>query len=400
MYTLYGDGIHDDTAAIQEMIDSGVREVALPVPQVCYLISRPLELPSHFRLVLPRYAEVRLAPGSDCVMVKNKTADLPEERVTGKLWSYVNRYDPAYLCRNIELQGGVWNCNNMQQRPNPLWTRDFGPAEDYTGFGMLFYGIENLKLHDLTLKDPINFAVTLDRVSWFTVENIDLDFNYGNPGAVNMDGIHMNGNCHHGVIRNIKGSCYDDMVALNADEGSDGPVSDIEIAGLWGTDSHSAVRLLTVKNPMENIHIHDVYGTFYQYCIGISKYYPGEATGWYAGIAIDHICASKAVRHTLYRKDGSYVFPLIWIQGRLHIKDLSVRHLRRKELHTPVETVCVEENTVVEVLDLADIHTENLTGEPMPLLRNSGTIQTLYTAALHPHGDPLLVNEGVIGNRE
>ena len=33
MYTLYGDGIHDDYPAIQELIDSGVCEVALPVPK-------------------------------------------------------------------------------------------------------------------------------------------------------------------------------------------------------------------------------------------------------------------------------------------------------------------------------------------------------------------------------
>lgn len=29
---LYGDGIHDDTAAIQELIDSGLCEVSLPLP--------------------------------------------------------------------------------------------------------------------------------------------------------------------------------------------------------------------------------------------------------------------------------------------------------------------------------------------------------------------------------
>ena len=47
MYTLYGDGIHDDTNAIQEMIDSGVCEVILPAPKKFYLISKPLELPSN-----------------------------------------------------------------------------------------------------------------------------------------------------------------------------------------------------------------------------------------------------------------------------------------------------------------------------------------------------------------
>ena len=55
----------------------------------------------------------------------------------------------------------------------------------------------------MTLKDPANFAVTLDSASYFTIENIRFDYNYGNPSAVNMDGIHFNGNCHYGVINNL-----------------------------------------------------------------------------------------------------------------------------------------------------------------------------------------------------
>ena len=78
---LYGDGIHDDTAAIQEMIDSGVCEVRLPAPAKFYLISKPLALPSNFRLVLPRYAEIRLADGSNCVMVRNKVVYDHAERL-------------------------------------------------------------------------------------------------------------------------------------------------------------------------------------------------------------------------------------------------------------------------------------------------------------------------------
>ena len=33
MYKLYGDGIHDDAPAIQEMLDSGISAVILPVPE-------------------------------------------------------------------------------------------------------------------------------------------------------------------------------------------------------------------------------------------------------------------------------------------------------------------------------------------------------------------------------
>ena len=55
-HILYGDGIHDDYPAIQEMINSGVCEVTLPVPEKNYLISQTLVLPSNFKLILPRFA--------------------------------------------------------------------------------------------------------------------------------------------------------------------------------------------------------------------------------------------------------------------------------------------------------------------------------------------------------
>ena len=58
MFKLYGDGVHDDTNAIQEIIDSGICEIGLTASKEYYLISKPLELPSGFRLVLPRFAEI------------------------------------------------------------------------------------------------------------------------------------------------------------------------------------------------------------------------------------------------------------------------------------------------------------------------------------------------------
>ncbi len=57
----------------------------------------------------------------------------------------------------------------------------------------------------MLFKDPVTFSITLDIVSYFTVDNIIFDFNYGNPLATNMDGIHLNGNCHFGEILNLKG---------------------------------------------------------------------------------------------------------------------------------------------------------------------------------------------------
>ena len=89
------------------------------------------------------------------------------------------------------------------------------------------------------------------------VTNGNFDFNLGNPLATNMDGVHLNGCCHHGVIRNLKGACYDDLVALNAYEGYAGPITDIVIDGLYAEDCRSAVRLLAIHEELKNIHIND-----------------------------------------------------------------------------------------------------------------------------------------------
>lgn len=314
-HMLYGDGIHDDYPAIQGMIDSGVCEISLPAPKKNYLISKTLILPSNFKLTLPRFAEIKLADGANCVMVKNQMVRdyakrVPEDAngLCKHLWYHVNEYSPEIMSENIELCGGIWNCNNMNQLPNPEQTEGFGPY-GYTGDGMLFYGVKNIKLSSMTVKDPVHYGVTFDRVSYFAIEDITFDYNLGNPYAINMDGVHFNGNCHFGSIRNLKGACYDDLVALNGHEGSKGPITNIEIDGLFAEGCHSAVRLLTVSDNIENIHISNVYGTYYQYCIGLTKYYPGETTGAFDGISLDHIYASKALRDGIYPWPESYVFP-------------------------------------------------------------------------------------------
>ncbi|MBQ6830867.1 MAG: hypothetical protein IJO59_07080 [Clostridia bacterium] len=397
VHKLYGDGVHDDTAAIQELIDSGRPEVILPVPDKHYVISKPLELPSNFRLVLPRYAEIRLADGSNCLMAKNKwVADYDPDRlpkdlddlwggVCKHLWYYVNEYSPDAITENIEICGGIWNCNNLNQLPNPERTEDFGPY-GYTGEGMLFYGVKNLKLSSLTLKDPVHWGISFDRVSYFTVEDITFDYNLGNPFALNMDGVHINGNCHYGVVRNLKGATYDDMVALNAHEGSRGPITNILIDGLFAETCHSAVRLLTVADDMRNIHITNVYGTYYQYCIGITKYYPGETTGVFDAITLDHIYASKACGEGIHPYWKGYVYPFVYIQEETKVTNLKIADVRRDEYNIPIDTIWIGKGAVVENLILDNVVTENHTGEEMPFFTNLGEVHRLTATNLVQDG--------------
>ena len=385
---LYGDGIHDDTLALQEMIDTTAGGVTLPFPEKCYLISRPLELPSNFKLTLPRYAEIKLMTGSDCVMLKNKTVDGCYENTDQELFGILNSCSPDHLSINIEVEGGIWNFNNKEQTPNPIVTGCLEP-KNYGGLGFIFYNVKNLTISNMTLKDPVTFAVTLDTVSYFTVKDIIFDFNYGNPLATNMDGIHLDGNCHFGHIQNLKGACYDDLVALNADEGTRGPITNITIDGIYSEDCHSAVRLLSANYPVKNSHITNVYGTYFQYCIGVTRFYETKDKGFYDGITLDHIYASKAERLPVYNKrPEDYVYPLIYVADKLYVKSLQICDLHRRETLIPVETSHLAENTVVETLVLNNISSENHTAfDRVPLVQNLAEIKHLHMDALYEDGE-------------
>ncbi len=375
---LYGDGIHDDTDAIQRLLDAKTCRVELPAPAHFYVIRRTLKIHSNQELVLPRFCTIRLADGSNCPMLENA--------------------DPDAGAVNIAVQGGIWDFNNRGQLGNPF-AAPHPELPDYMGFIMLFRKIKNFRLANLTLKDTVTFAVTLDTVSDFTVESITFDFNYGNPFATNMDGIHLNGNCHNGVIRDLKGACYDDLVALNADEGSGGPISNISIDGIFAADCHSAVRLLADRFPVTDVHIQNVYGTFYIYAVTLSQFYQAAEFGRFDRIVLNNIHAAKAANHPVYQKTEEFQrsVPVIWVDGRLHIPNLHISDLYRLEENIPVETIRVDAQAHIDNLTLANVSVENHTGQAFALLVNCGEIGRLRTSMLPAGPEGAVENRGVLG---
>jgi hypothetical protein len=354
--------------------------VELPLAAKHYLISRTLKIHSNQELALPRFCRIRLQDGSNCTMLENA--------------------DPEAGNTNIDIHGGIWDYNNRGQLGNP-WLHPQPAHPNYNGFMILFRKVKNFRMADLTLKDPVTFAVTLDTATDFTVENITFDFNYGNPAATNMDGIHLNGNCHYGVIRNLKGACYDDLVALNADEGSAGPISHISIDGIFARDCHSAVRLLSDRYPVTDVHIQNVFGTFYVYTITLSKYYNKAERGHYDRIVINNIHAAKAANNPVYCKTDEFMGrqPIIYVEGNLHVGNLSIYDVHRVEENIPVATIIVGSGTVVEALTIANVSVENRLGKPFPLLVNDGNIRRLRTSMLEAGADEVFVNRGTVGER-
>lgn len=366
MNSIYGDGIHLDTAGIQQLLDSGTPLVELPVPEKEYLIDKPLRIHSGQELKLPRYCRIKLAAGSNCHMVINDDLENGNQSIT--------------------LTGGIWDYNNLEQDKNPQYVKiiekTIPPRKGTDVTVMRFKNVKNIHISGLTVKDPVTYAIWLDMASYFTVENIVFDFNLGNPRPANMDGVHVDGNSSYGTIRNIKGKCYDDLVALNADEGSDGDISHIDIDGLYAEDCHSAVRLLTRKNKVTNIHIRNVFGSYYQYVIGLTKYCNYEIDGFFDAIVMDNLHVRKAIRYPYlsYSEKSAReyrVLPVIFLEELINVKSLSISELYRLEENISIPTISVCEGATVENLTVKNCYSENHTDTPFALYEQKGTVKKL-----------------------
>ena len=396
---LYGDGIHDDTAAIQEMIDNG-KTVVLPAPEKYYLISKTLKLHSELELRLDRFAEVRLAPWSNCPMLTN--------------------CDHANGNRRIVISGGIWNGNNREQAPNPQmlasaddnagntdarkrmpvpenypvdpvagkaldWSEAHKMAyhpERYYGVIWRFVNVDGLTVENIILRDPVSYAVQSAKLTNFTFKHITFDFNLGNPSPDNMDGLHFDGFCRNGYINDLKGACYDDLLAFNAedvavDSPGFGPIENIVVDGIFADRCHSAVRMLSCGSAVRNITIRNVTGSYYRYAIGFTHFFTEMERGWFDNIVLENLFISKALP---FEEDWNTCpdWGLVWIQNEGDIGSVSISGFHRIEENTPTPSIEIEKDVHIGQLTIRDASLENHHKEDVVFLHNSGVIGTLY----------------------
>ncbi len=386
MYKLYGDGIHDDQPAIQEMLDSGKSHIYLPEPEKCYVIGKTLLIHSNQELQLDRYTRIRLADNSNCSMMENAE---PED------WN-----------ENITVRGGVRDMNHNNQYPNPLHypnpetgrtvSQDYAADNftherlfypKYSGKCFRFNSIRGFQFSDITIVNPVLFGLQMAYVENFTVENLKFEYTEGSPKLWNMDGVHLEGGCRNGVVRNLHGNCHDDTVAITSDDDIYGPIENILVDGIYADNAHSAVRLLSVKNPIRNVHITNVYGSYYVYGITLSKFYEAEERSCFENITIDHVYASLC-KGTV-DVPGNYE-PLIAIGSHLDIKKLSLSHIYRKETVCPMPLIGLKEDGKIEELILDNVQQVNLSDRAIPLIKNEGIIGKLHLTNVENGGDILL----------
>jgi hypothetical protein len=391
-----GDGVHDDTAGLQALLDARTCEVRIPAAPVCLSISKTLKIHSGQTLILARNAVVRLQDHADQVMLTNDDHEQGNE--------------------NIAVGGGVWDMNNLghsltryQQCVQDGIAPPDSPydAQAFSGVLMRFNGVKNLAIRGLTLKDPVTFGIQLGNLRQFTIEDITFDYNLQRN---NMDGVHLNGNCRWGRIANLKGTTNDDLVALNADDGgwgemSRGPIEDVSIDGIFAENGYTAVRLLSAGSPIRRIQIANIFGTYRFNVVSFTNHHvhPNSAST-FDDISLRGLFCSKSAQGMKIDplKPGPSMHALIWVDAPAVVSSLTISDLHRTESAWASETMTIESGATVDSLQMSNVSLINRLACPMDLITNWGTIANLSLVNAYakaedsPQRGALVRNHGTI----
>lgn len=214
--------------------------------------------------------------------------------------------------RHIRVTGGIWDANGGK---NPRLTHRWG-SYGYRGFLMTIVNVRDFVLRDTTLFDAATYFFDAALLADFTIDNIHLDMR---DRRLNQDGIHLEGECYNGVISNIHGRTWDDMVALNGGDSwypkyppgepvpergtgtnirwqsfTQGGISHIMIRNIHvseGMTGYRAVRLLsTGKHKIDAITIDGIYGCYAVDGVLISAHY--EAVAPYGTIIVRNVACT------------------------------------------------------------------------------------------------------------
>ena len=370
LIALAGNGIADDTAAIQERLDSGASCVYLPPPPKHYLISRTLRIGSGTELRLDRLTIIRLAPKSDCPMLENMCF-----RGGG-----TNGF--------VAVTGGIWDADNVHQTGNFMQMpelrkkspKTFDP-DWFIGMAMRFCHVENMTLRGVTVRNPVTYGIEFGKAAYVTVDDVTFDYRTWNPVPLNMDGVHLDGFCHHFRITNLRGTCFDDMVALNANDSicspEEGPITDVDIDGLYCDYCHSAARLLSAGAELKRVTIRNVHGNFYCYTVGLTHYFPQKPRGMMDDIVISDVFASKAIAPAGMDCDYRRRMPVIQVEGANDIGRLTIERIHRNERTLPADTIGIDSRATVRRLTVRDCKMDNRLERPIRFLGLDGRVGTL-----------------------
>ncbi len=243
-----GNGVNDDSSAIQAVLDGGHKDVFIPAGR--YRITRTLQVDSFTSIVADPDATLFVCGETD----HNADSFLLTNR------------DHSFGNASIHISGGIWD-GNKQGRTN--WKDpDLFNTSACTGTVLNFCNVRDLKLTDFIVTNSVVYFIRMCMLENFEIRNIGFQ---SEVIENNQDGLHFNGFVKNGVVENIraltKGQTNDDLIALNADDSMQrlentgmvcGPIENIVFRNLYAEDCHTAIRMLSFVSPIRNIRFENV----------------------------------------------------------------------------------------------------------------------------------------------
>ena len=243
-----GDGVVDDSSAIQAVLDGGHKEIFIPAGT--YRIARTLKVDS--------FTSIVAAAGARLFVCGETEHDANDFLLTNR--------DHTFGNASIRISGGVWD-GNKRGRTN-FKDPDLFNTRACTGTVLNFCNVRDLKLSDLIVANSVVYFIRMCMLDGFEIRNIGFE---SDPIENNQDGLHFNGWVRNGVVENIraitKGETNDDLIALNADDSMTrlestgmvcGPIENIVFRNLYAEDCHTAIRMLSIISPIRNIRFENV----------------------------------------------------------------------------------------------------------------------------------------------
>lgn len=171
------------------------------IPEGLYYIDETVVIPSNRKITAHKKAEIRLLGGVNVVMFRNEDVIDGSGRI-------ISKDEPK--SENISISGGLWSTEFKKRAvygTNGVIDECDSMHGVYTT--MLFSGVKNLSLKNMSFKNTAAFAVQIGRAENAIIENIAFDNCFA-------DGVHINGDVKNIAVSNITGNTEDDLIALNA----------------------------------------------------------------------------------------------------------------------------------------------------------------------------------------
>lgn len=368
---LYGDGIRDDTAALQELLDrQGIVTVDRPG---IYLITKTLIIHSNTRLILPPGAVLLAAPMSRCALIENE------------------HFAGGGRDENIEIIGGTWdgNCDAMglDAEYEAIHRLDdpYSPSL-FKGKLIRFAHLDRITLSGMIVKNPVSYGIQIGDVRGFVCRDLFFDYNHR---FGTTDGVHINGPARDGVIENLCGTTNDDMVSLTTydephAEISIGPISNVYIHNITAMNGYSGIRLLSGENcELRSVHIDCLYGDYRHNGVIISNHNNRPGAVWFDDITIEHVHARKSYtplgadcfRYWEGNADRCAIieFGMGAVCGNVVLRDI----IRHETQSTPAAAIALAPSAVIDRLLIDNLHQTTADGAADPVWDNKGTIRQL-----------------------